>query len=231
MFFDDIKRQPLRVLAVAAHPDDETIGAGGTLIRHVNNGDDLFMCVVTKPYKPDWTEEQINAARKRAKEAANKLQAKEIRFLDYPTVKLNTVPYKELNDALYEVIKEFDPDIIYSPSPNDLNKDHRIVAESVAVAARPLNEYHPKTLVYYEVLSSTEWGRIFLSKSFQPNLYVNIADSLEKKLEIATCYGILMREFPHPRSLEGIKILAHARGMEVGLNVAEAFCITLHLAP
>jgi LmbE family N-acetylglucosaminyl deacetylase len=150
------------------------------------------------------------------------------RFLDFPTVKLNAVPGKELTDSIASFIKEANPQVVYAPFPGDLNSDHGIVARSTAIAVRPTAGTRI-SLLYFETLSSTEWGRLFLQSSFKPNLYVDIESTIDKKLEAASCYGTELRQFPHPRSLEGIKVLARLRGMEAGLEAAEAFSIAVHV--
>jgi LmbE family N-acetylglucosaminyl deacetylase len=138
------------------------------------------------------------------------------------------VPGKELTDSISSFIKEVDPQIVYAPFPGDLNSDHGIVARSTAIAVRPAAGTRI-SLLYFETLSSTEWGRIFLQSSFKPNLYVDIELTIDKKLETATCYDMELKQFPHPRSIEGIKVLARLRGMEVGLEAAEAFSIAVHV--
>lgn len=227
MFFDE-RRERLRVAVVSAHPDDETLGAGGTLARHVAFGDEVHACIVTKAYTPDWDEESIRNARLQAEKAMESLGIASVRFLGFPTVKLNAVPGKEIHDKLLEFIEGTRPDIVYTPFHGDLNSDHHIVARMTATAARPIPGRRI-TLIFFETLSSTEWGRTFLQKHFTPNLYVDISSTIEKKIEAARCYELEMREYPHPRSVEGIRVLSRMRGMEVGLEAAEAFMLALHV--
>lgn len=228
MFFKE-QRDQQRVAVISAHPDDETFGAGGTLARHVLFGDEVHVCIVTKAYAPDWPEAIIERGRAQAQEALQTLGLTSIRFLDFPTVKLNAVPGKELNDKLIEFIEDVDPQITYAPFPGDLNSDHQIVARAAAIAVRPTPE-HKRSLLYFETLSSTEWGRVFLQTSFRPNMYIDIAATLERKLEAAAYYRLEIRNHPHPRSIEGIKTLAKLRGMEVGIDAAEAFVLALHIS-
>ncbi len=228
MFFEEQKGKR-RVAVISAHPDDETLGAGGTLARHVENGDEVHACIVTKAYTPDWEEGLIEKARAQAEEALNALGVVSVRFLGFPTVKLNVVPGKELNDKVADFFRSIDPQVAYSPFPGDLNTDHGIVARAAAIASRPT----PKrkiSLLYYETLSSTEWGRMFMHTSFRPNIYVDIGSTIERKLEAAACYGLEIKEYPHPRSLEGIRALARIRGMEAGLETAEAFMLAVHIS-
>lgn len=228
MFFNE-KRQPMRIAVISAHPDDETLGAGGTIAKHSAFGDQINVCIVTSAYTPDWPEEPIRIIRDQATEALNILGVKDITFLGFPTVKLNTIPEKNLNDKIADYIKATDPQVIYAPFPGDLNSDHSIVARATAIAARPIPETK-RSLLYFETLSSTEWGRIFLSNNFKPNVYVDISSTLESKLEAASSYDLELKNFPHPRSLDGIETLAKLRGIEVGVGAAEAFSLALHIS-
>lgn len=229
MFFDE-KRKPLRVLVFSAHPDDETLGAGGTLARHAEFGDQIMACITTQAYTPDWNEEAISNARKQATTALETLGVAEIQFLGFPTVKLDTISNKEINDSFSQLVEHFDPQVIYSPSPTDLNNDHRVVAGAAAIASRPIPGSTRRTLLFFETLSSTEWGRIFLGSCFLPNIYIDISATISTKIAATRCYDAELREFPHPRSVEGIKTLARLRGMEVGLETAEAFSLSLHIS-
>ncbi|MBN2167805.1 MAG: PIG-L family deacetylase [Actinobacteria bacterium] len=228
MFFNE-GRKPIKVATVSAHPDDETFGVGGTIARHIAQGDRVYACITTKGYSPDWPEESLTAKRKQAEKALESLGITDVEFLDYPTVKLNTVPGKDLNDSISTFIDRVDPQVVYSPFPGDLNSDHGIVARAAAIAVRPVAGTR-KSLLYFETPSSTEWGRIFLKSCFQPDVYVDISKTMSRKLLAASCYELEKKEFPHPRSLEGIKTLARLRGMEVGLEAAEAFSLALHVS-
>jgi len=227
MFFNEA-REPMRVAVLSAHPDDETFGAGGTLAKHAAFGDELHVCIVTKGYTPDWPEEVLQLMYEQSKAALKSLGIQNASFLQFPTVKLNAVPGKELNDKIADFINNVDPQIVYAPFPGDLNSDHGIVARSTAIAIRPVAGTR-RSLLYFETLSSTEWGRMFLQSNFMPNLYVDISTTIDQKVKAATCYDLEIRQFPHPRSIEGIRVLAKLRGMEAGLKVAEAFSLALHI--
>ena len=208
----------MKILVIAPHPDDEVLGCGGTIKRYVKEGNDVFLCIVTKAYTPDWKEDFIKNRKKEITHASNTLGIKETFVLDLPTVKLDTIPQKELNGKISSVIGKINPDVLYIPYVGDLNRDHRLVFEACLVSARPFKNKIKKILVY-EVLSETEWG----FKSFSPTVYIDIKETLKAKLRAMSCYKSELRKYPHPRSLEGISILAKKRGMESGLLAAEAF--------
>lgn len=209
-----------KILIIAPHPDDEVLGCGGTIAKYSEHGDDVYLCVVTKAYTPDWSEEFVENRPKEVKRVSEILGIKKTYFLDFPTVKLDTIPQKELNDALKNVINEVAPDIIYIPHRGDLNKDHRLVFESALVATRSAPS-KIKKILSYEVLSGTEYGRLI--KPFIPNVYEDISKTFQKKLDAMKVYKSELKEFPHPRSLEAIEALAKIRGSEAGFKLAESF--------
>ncbi len=212
----------MNILIIAPHPDDEVLGCGGAIAKHVDKGDDVYLCIVTKAYTPDWSEEFLENRPKEIEKANNILGIKKTYLLGLPTVKLDTLPQKELNKAISKVVNEVKPDILYIPHKGDLNKDHRLVFESSLVAARP-SDPKIKKILSYEVLSETEWGELI--ESFIPNVYIDISNIFEKKIEAMKAYESELKQPPHPRSLEIIEALAKKRGSEAGVMFAEAFML------
>jgi len=212
----------MKVLVIAPHPDDEVLGCGGTIAKHAKQGDEVYLCIVTKAYTPEWSEEFIKNRPKEIEKANKILGIKKTYFLDYPTVKLDTIPQKELNEAISKVVNEVKADILYLPHKGDVNKDHRLVFESALVATRPIN-HKIKKILSYECLSETEWGQPI--EPFTPNVYVDISDTIKTKIEAMTAYESEIKPYPHPRSLEMINILAKMRGGGVRLDAAEAFVL------
>ncbi|ODS41272.1 MAG: hypothetical protein A7315_02040 [Candidatus Altiarchaeales archaeon WOR_SM1_79] len=212
----------MKALVIAPHPDDEVLGCGGTIAKHSKQGDEIYLCIVTKAYIPDWSEEFLKNRLKEIEKANKILGIKKTYFLDYPTVKLDTFPQKELNDSIFKVIVEVKPEIVYIPHKGDINKDHRLVFEASLVATRPIN-YKIKKILSYESLSETEWGQPI--EPFTPNVYIDISDTIKTKIEAMKAYESEIKQYPHPRSLEMINILAKMRGGVVGLNAAEAFIL------
>ena len=210
----------MKILVIAPHPDDEVLGCGGTIAKHSENGDDVYLIIATKAYTPDWTEEFIKNREKEIKESNKILGIKKTYFLNYPTVKLDTIPQKELNDSIVKIVNKIKPDIAYIPFKGDLNKDHRLLFEASLVALRPIN-HKVKKILSYEILSETEWGQEI--EVFKPNVYVDITKTFNKKIEAMKAYKSELREFPHPRSLKAIEALAIKRGSEIGVKYAESF--------
>ena len=213
------------ILVIAPHPDDEVLGVGGTIANHGKNGDEVHLCVVTRAYPPEWTEEVIGIKRQEVNEASGILGIKGTSFLDLPTVKLDTLPQKELNHAIARVVDAVKPDVVYLPHKGDLNRDHRLVFEAALVALRPLAGNTVSRILCYETLSETEWGIPDAESVFIPNVYIDITNTLDTKLAALSAYASELKEYPHPRSLEMLKTLAQKRGSEVGIAAAEAFML------
>jgi LmbE family N-acetylglucosaminyl deacetylase len=215
----------MRVLVMAAHPDDEVIGAGGTIVRHVQRGDKVHLCVVTKAYTPDWTEEVIKEKRREVIAASKVLGIEDVTFCDLPTVMIDTLPQKELNKSISDPVDKIQPDVVYTTHRGDLHSDHRLVFEATMVAVRPKSKNSVKRVLSYELPSSTELAPPFAERAFMPNVYVDISDVLETKLKAMSIYKTELKEYPHPRSLEALRINARRRGLTIQAEAAEAFML------
>ena len=213
----------MKILVIAPHPDDEALGCGGTIVRHNRSGDIVYLCIVTKGYTPDWSEQFLKNRKEEIANANRILGIKKTYFLNFPTVKLDTFPQKDLNDSISKVIDEVQPDIVYLPHRGDLNKDHRLVFDAALVAIRPIGKHKIQRALSYETLSETEWGLAI--SPFIPNIYIDISGALSKKIEAMKAYQSELRFFPHPRSIEMIENLAKKRGSEAGIEFAEAFML------
>jgi len=213
----------MRILVIAPHPDDEVLGCGGTIGRLSCEGNTITLCIVTKPYPPDWSTEYIEKKAVEIEKSNKKLGISHTIFLGFPTVKLDTVPQKDLNDSLSKVISDEKPDIVFIPHNGDLNKDHRIVHEAALVATRPICSSPVKKILAYETLSETEWGHSIAQ--FRPGVYIDITGFIEQKKDAMQLYETELNAAPHPRSLELISALATKRGSEIGVEYAEAFML------
>lgn len=216
----------MRVLVIAAHMDDETIGPGGAVVRHVERGDDVIACVAAKrAYDHRFVPEEIEAERACCQRAGEVLGYREIRYLDLRDELLD----ERLLDVivpLEAVVAELRPDVVYTHHRGDLNQDHRAVFQASMIACRPLAPRPAPRLISYEALSSTDQMPALPELAFHPNLWVRLSDAdLDRKKAALACYERELRPFPHPRSLEGLEVLARRRGMEIGERAAEAFLV------
>jgi len=205
-----------KVLVIAAHPDDEALGVGGTMLKHIHNGDKVSVCILTKAYAPQWSKKYQAQVLLHQKKFDNFLGVTERINLDLPTVRLNTLPYGETNKKVSEAVARVKPNIIYTHHLSDINSDHKITFDSAMVASRPPLKIN---VFCFETLSETEWGH----ESFKPNYYINIEPFITKKIKAFSMYKNEVKKFPHPRSPKGVKILAAKRGSEICAKYAEAF--------
>lgn len=213
----------MKILIITPHPDDEVLGCGGTIKKYTKTGNGVFACIVTKGYTPEWSKIFLNNKLEETKKSNKILGIKKTYYLNFPTVKLDSILQKDLNDAIQGIINKVRPEIIFIPHFGDLNKDHRLIHEAALVAARPLAGNSVKKILVYETISETEWGP--LPFPFVPTVYYNINSTLKEKIKAMEAYGTELRPFPHPRSSKVIEALAVKRGSESGLGLAEAFML------
>lgn len=210
------KSHPLDILVIAAHPDDEVLGMGGTIKKLVKNGNKVHLCVVTEGASAQYSDKKMIDVRKKLCLNAGKfLGITTFSFLDFPDMKLDSFPQLEINKKLEEVIKKINPTIIYTTPPHDLNKDHRLVFDSTLISARPMKS-NVKSIFAYEIPGLTK-------EQFCPNVYENITHEIKNKIKAFQFYESEVMKFPNPRSVKAIESLALLRGVESGLLNAEAF--------
>lgn len=214
------------VLVVAAHADDEALGCGGTIARHVEAGDHVEVVFVAEGVssRPGGGEGDL-AGRLQATERAKQiLGISKTRFLGLPDNRLDSVPLLDLVQSLEAIIAELKPSIVYTHHVGDLNVDHRVTHQAVMTACRPLPSATVREILAFEVLSSTEWGGGSWPP-FIPNYFVDVSSTLSIKLRALEAYSMEMREPPHSRSIVHVAGLAQHRGHCVGVDAAEAFQI------
>lgn len=212
-----------KILIIAPHPDDEILGCGGTIIRSIKEGHEVYVCIVTKGCLPLFDVESVNIVRKECIECHKKIGIKDTFFLDYPASMLEEIHRFELNASILNIIKKVQPDEIFIPHYGDMQKDHQIVAEACMVALRPKYSFTPKCIYSYETLSETGWNIPNVQNDFVPNYFVDISNVLKDKIEAFKFYKSQLSMFPNPRSQESIEILAKYRGTMMNLKAAEAF--------
>ncbi|MBI2444525.1 MAG: PIG-L family deacetylase [Candidatus Magasanikbacteria bacterium] len=218
------------ILVFSAHPDDEILGVGGTLQQYQAAGYRIAVCLVTDgsstqyPNQPGlWQQKQ-----QEYQNALDLLSVDQLIELKYPDMRLDTVSHAEVCRRLTEIVHTVQPEIVFTPSDADLNRDHREVYRASLVACRPV-AYLIKALYSYEVLSSSEWMR---EAPFSPNYFVPLTENqLRRKQQALALMPTEVRPYPHPRSPEGIAILAQYRGLQCGAKFAEAFRLICSYAP
>ncbi|MBI4236634.1 MAG: PIG-L family deacetylase [Chloroflexi bacterium] len=215
----------MRVLLVAAHPDDEVLGPGGAILRHARQGDQVAVCILTDGGTGRYEEPGIAALRRSAERCAEFLGVRDLRVLDFPNQRLELTPAADLARALEEEIRRVRPDVLYTHHRGDINPDHRAVFQASLIAARPLPETGVARVLSYEVPSSTEWGAPGDPGGFQPNLFVDVTEVLEEKVRAFLAYESEVRPYPHPRSPEALRAIAQRWGTVAGLRAAEAFVV------
>ncbi len=214
------------VLVVVAHTDDETLGVGGAIARHVKQGDSVFGISMTDGVGARECQTDEAKIRKQSSlNAANILGMKWIEGGDFPDNAMDAVPMLSVVKVIEKAKREINPTIIYTHSSADLNMDHRVVSQATLTAFRPQPNEVWKEIRAFEVPSATDYGHEDVTKLFVPNLSISIEDTWSLKLEALKEYKDEMRDAPHSRSFEGLENLAKYRGNQVGLKMAEAFQI------
>ncbi len=225
-----------QVLVVAAHPDDEVLGCGGTIARHADSGDQVRVIIVaegstSRQQQRDRSQvgDELSALAKAAQAAGSILGAKSVELLDLPDNRLDSLDRLDLIKRIEESVERHRPECVYVHHSGDVNVDHRRLHEAVVTACRPMPGNVVRRLLSFEVASSTEWQPPGSASAFQPNWFVDISAQWERKREALAIYVSEMRDWPHARSLKAVEHLARWRGAQVGVEAAEAFCLLRQL--
>lgn len=219
------------VLVIAPHADDETIAMGGTIARFVDEGHRVVVAVMTghgqEAPHPIWPKSAWDRVRGECRSACDVLGVDLVIFKELPAACLDALPAWQVNAVVDEVLQEIEPDEIYIPFAFDLHKDHRLINYAVHVSMRPYlaRAKGLKRLLAYETLSETHLAPPYLAPAFQPNVFVNIEGTLEKKIHAMSCYASQLQPANMPRSLEALRALAAFRGNHIGCQAAEAFIL------
>lgn len=207
-----------KIVVIAAHPDDELLGCGGTIALHARAGDHVTAVIVCEGESLRYAGKDVGQ-RNHMKRAAEELGIEDIQMLGFNDQRLDTVTLTEIITPLERILRELRPSIIYCQYGGDLNRDHQLVFQSLLVASRPGEEYI-ETIYAFDTASSTEWA---YPRTFIPDTWVDISSTLETKLAAMSCYESEVRSYPHPRSLEALKYRAKAWGNQCCLDAAEVF--------
>lgn len=219
----------MRVLVVAPHADDETLGAGGVIARYAAEGHEVFVAVMTghgeKGPHPVFPRETWTVVREEAREAYKILGVKDMFFYELPAVQISEQPLWQVNRTALDAVQKARPDILYVPFLYDLHRDHREIFHAFSVAWRPTTDVGRaiREVYAYETQSETHWNASCLEHGFVPNTWVDISAYLERKVEALQCFRSQLRPAPDARSVQAVRALATWRGSQVHAAAAEAF--------
>lgn len=219
-----------RVLVIAAHPDDEVLGVGGTVAKLTSQGVECHLLIVTDGSSAQYRDMDnlqaiIDAKKKETKGCADILGFKSIHYGEQPDMRLDMTPHIQINRVIESVIDELQPDTVFTHFWGDVNLDHQNVYKSTLVAVRPVLGQVVKELYCYRVPSSTEWTPNKTDTMFMPNYFVDIEKFAEQKYMAFACYSTELREYPHPRSVQYLREIDKAAGLRVGMLAAEEFVL------
>jgi LmbE family N-acetylglucosaminyl deacetylase len=225
------------ILVIAAHPDDEVLGCGGTIAWHADAGDQVNVLIVAEGSTSRHqvrdraqVQDELSALAKAAQMSGSILGAAGVELLDLPDNRLDSLDRLDLTKRIEECVERYQPECVYVHHAGDVNVDHRRLHEAVVTACRPTPGHVVKRLLSFEVASSTEWQPPGSAPGFQPNWFVDISDQWERKRQALEAYSSEMRDWPHSRSLEAVGYQARWRGAQVGVEAAEAFYLLRHLS-
>jgi N-acetylglucosamine malate deacetylase 1 len=212
-----------KVLVVAPHPDDETLGCGGTLLKHSEQGEELYWLIMTKMFTTEgYNEETIEARNKEIAEVSRRYGFREVFLLDQPVARLDSIPMRNLIQEIRKLISRLEAEVIYLPYRGDVHSDHRVTFDAMSTAVKTFRYPCVRKIMAYEVVSETEFS---LHEPFNPNSFSDITGYLEGKISIMGLYQGETASHPFPRSIENIRALATFRGATAGVRYAEAFSV------
>ena len=224
------------VLVVAAHPDDEVLGCGGAITKHTQNGDQVYILILSEGATSRNLERdrqlfqsELSSLATAAHQANKILGVNSLFLYDFPDNRMDSCNLLDIVKTIEQAIDQYQPQIVYTHHAGDVNIDHQITHQATVTACRPIPNQTVQTLLFFEIPSSTEWQASGSALPFIPNWFVDISETLECKLKALKAYESEMRPYPHPRSLEAVDYLAHWRGATIGVNAAEAFMLGRHL--
>lgn len=213
------------ILVIAPHADDEVLGVGGTIAKLVDEGNDVYIAIITVPQPPDFTEAQALQIRQEALLSHKLLGVKDTIFLGLPAAHLDSTPHKFVNQKISEIFYKIRPHTVFIPFFGDIHLDHQYSSLSALVASRPHLSHAPKVIYAYETLSETNWNAPYVTPTFVPNTYIDISQYLEDKIQAMKAYASQIQSVPHERSEEALRALATLRGSTVSCFAAEAFIL------
>lgn len=224
-----------KTLVVAAHPDDEVLGCGGTIAKLSAEGARVHVAfladgVFSRPGDEETRRRELEGRRAAARAACDVLGVASVSFGNFPDNRMDTVAILDVARAVEALVTEHLPEAVFTHHPGDVNVDHQRIHAAVVTACRPQGGRAVKTILSFEVASSTEWQFPGSAPAFAPNWFVDISSTIDRKLAALKAYAVELREWPHPRSMRGVEDLARWRGATIGVAAAEAFMLGRHIA-
>ena len=218
------------IVVISAHPDDEVLGVGGTLLKHLKGGDNIYWIIVTDiSVKQGYSLNKVNQRKSEISNVSKKFGFKKVFFLKYPTMSLSGNNLNKMIPDISQIFKEVKPETIYCVNRSDAHSDHRITFDAVMACTKSFRYPYLKKVLLYECISETEFAPSLHEKVFIPNYFVDISCFMDSKIEIMKIYSSELDEHPFPRSIQNIKALATFRGAIAGVNYAEAFQLVKYI--
>jgi N-acetylglucosamine malate deacetylase 1 len=215
-----------KVLVLAPHPDDESLGCGGTLLKHRAMGDEIHWCIATSMNQSeDYSEKQKQQRSQVIRDVSRLYPFDSVIALDFKPAELDSVPKKDLLQSLKAMLEQLKPNIVYLPYAFDVHSDHQVVFQAMISATKSFRAPYIEKILCYETLSETDFALSPLNIQFQPNVFVDISLFAEKKYQILDLYSGEFKAHPFPRSIEAVKALGTLRGAQARCVVAEAFVL------
>lgn len=227
----------MKVLVIAAHPDDEILGCGATAARLVSEGHDVQFAILGEGLtsrtsnREDTDPTLLAKLHEQARAAAAKVGVRSVTLHNFPDNRLDTVPLLDVVKVVEQLVDRVRPEVIYTHHAGDLNVDHGVIHRAVLTATRPLAGQRVREIYAFEVPSSTEWAFQRIEPAFRPNVFVDVSGTLEAKIAAMQCYDTEARQFPHPRSPEALRAIAKRWGSVAGCGAAEAFELIRAIRP
>jgi LmbE family N-acetylglucosaminyl deacetylase len=217
----------MRILAIAPHPDDETLGCGGTLLKHKARGDSISWLIVTRGHEPQWSSELLERKEIEIAEVRLAYGFAEVFRGNLPTIKLDTLPLEQVMEPVRTAVDAAKPEVVYLNHSGDVHSDHRVIFEATMSVLKPFYsaKHGVKRVLSYEVQSSTDAMPANPARNFVPNVFSDITPHIDRKLEIMELYKSELQPYPLPRSLDSMRALARYRGSTIGKEFAEAFSL------
>ena len=216
-----------KILVIAAHPDDEILGCGGTAAKLASEGKEIYTLILGegKSSRGDVSPEEFDVLKKEMESANKIVGVKKVFTANFPDNRFDSVDLLDIVKEIEKIKNLLKPDTVFTHHFGDLNIDHQLTYKAVLTATRPMADECVKKIYSFEVPSSTEWNSFSRETAFIPNVFVDISGTLETKVKAMSEYKSELRDYPHPRSLQFIRELAKYNGIKTGLGYSENFCL------